>query len=68
MEKVGPERRMIVKARGQGLCSGAGAEQNGKKQAERTGVAGPEPLGAALAKLRTDESVPFQSSNPCTGV
>ena len=68
MEKVGSERRMIVKARGQGLCSGAGAERDGKKQPERTGIAGPESPGAALAKLRADESVPFQSSNPCTGV
>ena len=68
MEKVGPERRMIVKARGQGLCSGAGAEKDGKKQPEHTGIASPESPGAALAKLRTDESVAFQSSNPCTGV
>ena len=68
MEKTGPERRMIVKARGQGLRSGTGAEKDGKKQPERTGIAGPESPDAALAKLRTDESVPFQSSNPCTGI
>ena len=68
MEKIDPERRMIVEARGQGLCSRARGEKDGKKQPERTGIAGLESLSAALVKLRTDESVPFQSSNPWTGV
>ena len=68
MEKVDPERRMIVEARGQVLRSRARAEKDGKKQPERTGIAGLESLSTALVKLRTDESVPFQSSNPWTGV
>ena len=64
MEKVGPERRMIVEERGQGLCSGAGAEKDRKNQPERTGIAGLELFSAALVELRPTRVFRFKALVP----
>jgi hypothetical protein len=60
---------MIIKKMGQGLGGCNGAEHERKEQPERAdGAIRLESFGAPLVKLRTDESVSFQSSNPCSGV
>ena len=68
MEKIRPESGMIIEACCQGLCGGARSEQNRNEQPERAGSADLESFSTALVELRPDESVPFQSSNPWTGV
>ena len=59
---------MVIKARGQGLCGCARADQDWNEQPERAGSANLEAFSAALVELRSNESVSFQSSNPWTGV
>jgi hypothetical protein len=59
---------MVIKARGQGLCGCARPDHDWNEQPERAGSANLESVSAALVELRSDESVPFQSSNPWTGV
>jgi hypothetical protein len=69
MEEVWAEGGMVIKKLGQGLCGCDGAEQDRKKQPDRAGRAADlEWFSAALVKLRSYKSVPFQSSNPWTGV
>ena len=69
MEKVRPEGGMVIKNVGQGLCGCDDAEQDRKKQPDRADRAADlQSFCAALVKLRSYESVPFQSSNPWTGV
>jgi hypothetical protein len=68
MEKVRTERGMIVQKVGQGLCGGASANHDWNEQPERAGSANLEAFSAAPVELRSNESVPFQSSNPWTGV
>ena len=69
MEEVWAEGGMVIKKLGQGLCGCDGTEQDRKEQPDRADRAADlESFCAALVKLRSYESVPFQSSNPWTGV
>ena len=68
MEKIRPEGRMVIKKVCQSLRGGTRSEQNRNEQPERAGSADLESFSTALVELRPDESVPFQSSNPWTGV
>ena len=69
MKEVRPKGGMVIKKVGQRLCGCNGTENDRKKEPERADRAARlESFSSPLVELRTDESVAFQSSNPCSGV